>query len=123
MVVCGVQSPEGLYRCVVANRLTGDAQVCLVDAREDRRRRARANDVVQLTVDLQWWLLKEGRYQEAHFESEWIRQHLNVCSYDKAVLMHWMAEIETRQVTLETVQELFWKVRQVPNAGHPVSDA
>ena len=112
---------EGLYRCACTDWLTEGAKACFEVAREDRYRRAAADDVVALTVDLQWWLLRKGRFQEAHLESEWVRQHLEPCTYDKVVLRRWMSEIETRYVAMETVQAVFREVRKVANVGHPVS--
>lgn len=78
-------------------------------------------EVVQVTIDLQWWLIASGEVRRAGVENSAIEEVLPVVRFERQPLELWVAEVERRRVSAEVMRGVFAEVRGLQRVVDPAN--
>ena len=100
--------------CSRACKLTPRAERFFCEAQEDFHGRGLSDEVAQVTIDFQWWLIISGRHRGAAQQSEWLLQHLDRTTFDSELIKRWIQQMHDRRLSHELVIAVFRDVRGLP---------
>lgn len=111
---------DALCGCADSEQSPELVQRAFHEARDGFEERGLVDELVQVTVDLQWWLIARGELRQAAAESEWLRYHLDAMRFDRQVVEQWITALERREVSSEVIATVFREVRGLHRVPSPV---
>lgn len=106
---------RALLACAKQRTLSQGAEVYFREARVLFTELDLVFDVIQVTIDLQFWLIVSGKTREAASESTLIRRYLHTVT-DKTqrdAISLWLVEVEQRRLSAEVAEQVYCEVRRL----------
>lgn len=104
---------------IIKRSFTERPERCLREARDIFIARGLSDEVVQVTLDLQWWLIASGAPLRAILENTLIEECLDLVRFERRPLELWMAEVERRRISEDVLRGVFGEVRGLQRVIHP----
>lgn len=115
---------KGLLRCAQIRRLEAGTERHFREARDALMALNLVDDVVLITIDLQFWLIASGQPRRAALESAVIRSFLPAVSdvpRESEAIVLWLLEVDERKLSVEVAETVFREVRGIPRVPNLLS--
>lgn len=110
---------EGLLEAQVSRVLTPAAERAFRSGRDVLVALGRIDEAVELTLDLQWWLIESGSPGRAVIECRWLESRLDEMRYDHDVVRRWIVDVRRGHLEAAALSAVFREVRGVRGVRAP----